>query len=339
MDSTLFEEIQRTLDAEGPAAAIRSLCAKLREKKDYASLFYALLMQKRQQLGVIPSRRDRLPIAGKHARRLRGSHPSGRPTGRQSVSAGGPAPQAWAYFRMLNEPEPVRRPWRRISRKRTRTAIAGADRVLRGRASAQGFRLDSQSLRPVQRHHDAGQSGTAASAGVRQYCIGAGPRPVRRAARPARRRDRAPRRQSRPTRRPTNVRELIAGRDWLFADDFYHIDISHLSSVVQMSMHLTPCAELEMARELCEYGQICPAASSIRAIRRSRTSIAHRHLSGDPGRRQCRGGAGLFPRQAEQADPETVGTYPAQVLVNLLLRLERASRGAGGGAEVSGHGR
>jgi len=25
--------------------------------------------------------------------------------------------------------------------------------------------------------------------------------------------------------------ELIAGRDWLFADDIYHIDVSHLGAV------------------------------------------------------------------------------------------------------------
>src|SRR5262249_5559818 len=32
-----------------------------------------------------------------------------------------------------------------------------------------------------------------------------------------------------------------------------------------------------------------------------------------------------FRKQADEADPETVGTYPAEVLVNLLLRLDRAA--------------
>src|SRR5262249_14161589 len=52
-----------------------------------------------------------------------------------------------------------------------------------------------------------------------------------------------------------NVRELVARRDWLFEEDFYHIDISHLSSVVQMSTLLTPGLELDLARELCAYGK------------------------------------------------------------------------------------
>jgi len=32
------------------------------------------------------------------------------------------------------------------------------------------------------------------------------------------------------------IARLIAERDWLFADEAYHIDLSHLASVVQLSM-------------------------------------------------------------------------------------------------------
>ena len=50
------------------------------------------------------------------------------------------------------------------------------------------------------------------------------------------------------------VRELIEGRDWLFSDDFYHIDLSHLNSVVQMATQLDKCEELGLTRDLCAYG-------------------------------------------------------------------------------------
>src|SRR5262249_46015563 len=50
------------------------------------------------------------------------------------------------------------------------------------------------------------------------------------------------------------IRRLIEGRGWLFADESYHIDASHLSAVVQLSVYLNPGEELQMARELCEYG-------------------------------------------------------------------------------------
>jgi hypothetical protein len=52
-----------------------------------------------------------------------------------------------------------------------------------------------------------------------------------------------------------SLRELIAGRDWLFADANYHIDVSHLHSVVRFSRSLAPSApELIQAIQLTEYG-------------------------------------------------------------------------------------
>ena len=52
----------------------------------------------------------------------------------------------------------------------------------------------------------------------------------------------------------TTIAELVEGRDWLFVDDCYHIDLSHLSSVVQMSMQIDVCEEWKLARDLCAYG-------------------------------------------------------------------------------------
>src|SRR5207244_212063 len=52
-----------------------------------------------------------------------------------------------------------------------------------------------------------------------------------------------------------SVRELMAGRDWLFQDDFAHVDTSHLNAVVQMSTQLEPGPALDLARELCDYGR------------------------------------------------------------------------------------
>jgi hypothetical protein len=56
----------------------------------------------------------------------------------------------------------------------------------------------------------------------------------------------------------TPVRELIAGRGWLFEEDYSHVDLSHLSAVVQMSMHLSAGPDLDLARQLCAYGRRLP---------------------------------------------------------------------------------
>ena len=50
--------------------------------------------------------------------------------------------------------------------------------------------------------------------------------------------------------------EAITGRDWLFDDGNYHIDVSHLAAVVRFARFLPPeSAGLPVVLELCEYGK------------------------------------------------------------------------------------
>src|SRR5271154_6159401 len=54
MDQAMFDQLQQTMQTEGPAKAIDKLCDNLRERKDYSHLFYAMLMKKRHELGLSP---------------------------------------------------------------------------------------------------------------------------------------------------------------------------------------------------------------------------------------------------------------------------------------------
>jgi hypothetical protein len=120
------------------------------------------------------------------------------------------------------------------------------------------------------------------------------------------------------------VEKLIAGRDWLFEDDFYHVDVSHLGSVVQMSIHLPRSEELNLARELCAYGQKLsprfqyPGEPPFEDQYRD-YGVYLAVLAGDEEEE----GIAHFRTKAENADPNTVGTFPAEVLVNLLVRINR----------------
>lgn len=68
------------------------------------------------------------------------------------------------------------------------------------------------------------------------------------------------------------MRELVEAHPELFADDAYHIDTSHLSSVCQMALYLPPGEENKLARELCEYGKrLSPNLRGGGATPRSRT--------------------------------------------------------------------
>src|SRR5262249_6515276 len=52
--------------------------------------------------------------------------------------------------------------------------------------------------------------------------------------------------------------EMFANREWLFDDDQYHIDVSHLFAVVQFSLNLPAGVELSLARDLCAFGERLP---------------------------------------------------------------------------------
>jgi hypothetical protein len=123
----------------------------------------------------------------------------------------------------------------------------------------------------------------------------------------------------------SSVRELVKGRDWLFQDDFYHIDISHLGAVVQMSVFLSSGKELCLARELCEYGQrLSPRFQSPGEPpfedQYSDYAIYLAALDGEDVERAI----AHFRAKAEKADPENEGTRPAEALVNFLVRLGRS---------------
>src|SRR5437868_412701 len=107
MDAALFEELQHELESS-PQAAIDRLCAALREKKDYAALFYALLLKKRHELGVspIPSGPSQDLPAELHEPYEDAIRDAGRLVGRLYLDQGD-IPHAWVYFRMLGEPAPV----------------------------------------------------------------------------------------------------------------------------------------------------------------------------------------------------------------------------------------
>jgi hypothetical protein len=332
MDPAVCDDIERTFAAEGPDAAVRQLCDRLREEKDYHALFYALLMKKRHELGVSPvptGPAKELPKAV-HTPYEDAIREAGRLVGGLYLKEG-QLPQAWAYFRMLGENEPMKA-------------------ALEAHAPAEG-----EDLQPLVQiafyegvHPRKGFDWILDRYGIcsaitnlsgqelphppedRQYCLKRLARAlyaelVARLAADIERHD---------GRRPVDadaspptagtVLRLIQGRDWLFADDGYHIDTSHLSSVVQMAVHLKPCDELGLARELCAYGK----RLSPRFRGRSEPPFedlyeAHdRYLSILTGE-DVEGGLAYFREQAEKAEAAGEGTFSAEVLVNLLLKLER----------------
>jgi hypothetical protein len=331
MNPILFDQLDKTLNSEGAAAAIDRPCKALRDAKDYNSLFYALLMKKRHELGVNPvptGPASDLP-AEVHVAYEGAIRDAAREVGDLYLKNGN-LPQAWVFFRMIEEPEPVR--------QAVETYQPGADDDVQpiiqiafyeGLAPRKGFDM-------VLSRYGLCSAITTASGELphsdedKLYFVRSLVRALynelrhRLAAEIENRFSLRPTAADEPADTPGVVSKLIKERDWLFEDEAYHIDTSHLSSVVQMSMHLKPCLELNLARELCQYGQKLqgrflgedsPPFENGYADYEVYLSI----LAGD----RVEEGLAHFRKKVETADPDEAGTYPAEVLVNLLLKLGR----------------
>lgn len=324
MAAELFDELEQTLREAGAPAAIDRLCMSLREKRDYAGLFYALLLKKRHELGVSPiptGPSEDLPEAV-HAPYEEAIRQAARLVGGLFLQEGN-VPSAWAYFRMLGEPGPVAAALEKLRPADVEDVQPLVDIAFyQGVHPQRGFDLVLERSGLCSAITLVGGPEFPHPADVREYC-------VKRLVRALyaelverlqidinRREGREPAEQS--------VRTLVAGHDGLFGDDFYHIDISHLSAVVQMSVCLPAGEELELARELCEYGQrLSPRFSNPGEppFEDSYRDYAV-YLAALAGER-VEEGVAHFRAKVEGADADTAGTWPAEVLVNLLVRLNR----------------
>ncbi len=127
---------------------------------------------------------------------------------------------------------------------------------------------------------------------------------------------------------------LVSGKPWLFADDAYHIDVSHLASVVRMAPLLTDPAVIDLAIGLTDYGRNLSKlhryeggppfdmlyedhAVYLRALRGQGVDAAITHFRGK-----------LLAVGDEDRDSQ-----PAQVLVRLLVRLGRLDQAVDVAAE------
>src|SRR5262249_12092664 len=108
MTSTLLDELERTLAAEGAPAALERLCTRLRERHDYDNLWYARLMAKRYELGLLPV--PTAPMSDVPAERQAEFEEAIRRASRevgQLYLQEKNIPQAWVHYRVIGEPAPV----------------------------------------------------------------------------------------------------------------------------------------------------------------------------------------------------------------------------------------
>src|SRR4051812_33131882 len=249
LDPAAFDRLKAALAAEGPAAAIDKLIAELKAAEDFGGLFYALLLKKRVELGVSPfptGPASELP-AHTHEPYEQAIRDAGRLVGNTYLGRGD-LPRAWTFFRMLGEPEPVRAALAKLVPDENTDVyplieIAWQNGVL----PEKGFDLVLDRHGVCSAITMVSSSDLSANAKLRDYCIA---RLVRALHEQLKERVRADlEARGLPAPAGATIPQLIDGRPELFGEDAYHIDTSHLASVVQMSTHLPPGPELDLARE------------------------------------------------------------------------------------------
>lgn len=257
MTSSALAPIRDALETAGPEAAADALVESLRARREYDRLFDALLIKARLAMGLPvarPTSFDDVP-AEKQAAFEEAYVAAAREVGGLHLEAGN-IPRAWAYFRTLREPAPVAAALDAVDPKgldydRTNELLEvalhdGANRVagirilLATHGTCNTVTMTDQVL-PTMNPDERRKAAALLVRDVYESLVANLKRDV----------------ESRVAgvAAPSTVRELLAGRDWLFENGNYHVDVSHLHSTVRFARALeADDPEFPLAVELAEYG-------------------------------------------------------------------------------------
>ena len=257
MPDSPFELIEQTLNSTGPDAAFETLATALREQKEWHNLFDSRMLQKKYSLGLSLRRPTSLQDVPEPQRKeVEAAYIAAAREAGEGFLSQKDIPNAWMYFKVIREPGPVASAIDALpnaiddyDQLETLLQIAlhegvnpekGVRLMLRGHGTCSTISSLDQilpRLTPEQRNRCV--------AILVQTLYDELTESVRNHV------------EKRMPMIPPDLSldQLIAGRDWLFEGGNYHIDVSHLSSVVRFARSLNPGEkELALARELAIYG-------------------------------------------------------------------------------------
>ncbi len=251
-----FSQLTETKPA-GASAVFDKLLESLNASNDFHRLFDATLMRKKHELGLPllrPTSLDDVP-SEKRTDFEKTYVETAREVGQLFLDAGQIA-NAWLYFRTIREPGPVAKaleamPSRREPGDETEELIQVA--LFDGANPAKGVEWMLRTHGTCSTITSLEQQMARIPADDRKRCAAILVKHLYNDLTESVRADVQRRMALAPP--ADTLREAIAGRDWLFQEGNYHIDVSHLNAVVRFSRFLDKdCPELKLAIELTEYG-------------------------------------------------------------------------------------
>jgi hypothetical protein len=318
-----YARLQGTLVDKGPVAAVDQLCADLRELEDFNALFYALLMKKRVELGVSPfptGASAELPT-NTHAEYEQAIREAGRLVGNEFLNRHD-LRKAWFYFQMLGEPEPVREyldKFRPTDADDIQPLVEVG--LYHGVHPEKGFDLVVERYGICNAITTYSGQDFSRNPAAKQHAIRALVRSLYDQLRERLKADVEGRGGSVPD--GETVGDIVETHPELFEEGAYHIDTSHLSSVCQFALELDASPERRQARELCAYGEKLSDTFKFASDPPFENSYAdYKVLLDVLDGRDVQAGLKHFRDKIDPAFKEG-STFPAEVYVNLLLKLDR----------------
>lgn len=319
MTQETFNQMQQAYATGGADAVFALLIETLTTKKDYAALFDALLMQRRHQLGIsLLSHRSLSSLDKETRRKYEDAYMDICRQIGELYLADGDITNAWRYFRVIGELDPVREALERLDTPDPSDdliAIAyqegvhprrGFEWIIRQHGVCRAISVYEQFP------HGAEGKKECNAMLVRQLYL---------EVLETLRQSVAQREGAAPD--SAGLAQLLATRPWLF-DENYLVDISHVAAVARFSIELEDRELLRCAAELADYGRRLqdtgfyaagmPVAEHLQDI----SVYLHALLEEDVDA----GVAHFRKRIAENTQSDT-GGGPAQLLVYLLVRLGR----------------
>ncbi len=256
-----FESIDAFFDRHQIDRVIETLIATLENDANPRRLLDALLLKARLDLDLTPLQTEALVDIPEPTReRYEERYLAAIRTVGELLLARGEIPPAWPYFQAIGDKEPVARA---IDAYRHDPATADPEADVLGQIIEVAF---NQGVHPkrgfelILDHYGVCSAITAfehlrGDESLRTECAALLTRRLYDQLSENLRGDILNRSLTRLGDDTATVAELLDGRDILFEDEAYHVDVSHLASVVRSSVLLADKQSIALAVELADYGR------------------------------------------------------------------------------------
>jgi hypothetical protein len=326
-ENDLFSWIDDVSRERSGDAVFEQLADRFRREKDYRQLFDARLMKKRLELGLPLVSQVSLEDVPKdiQQRYQQGYVEAAREVG-ELLLADGEIARAWPYFRAVGNTDPIASALERFESPRFDTpesqeAVNSAIHIAfqEGLHPRKGFEL-------ILQHYGMCRALTMFEAYPQRDGKHESLRLLVRALHSelVANLKRAIAAVEGTAPDGNSIAALIAGRGWLFENNAQHTDSSHIVSLLRFSCDLTDDDSLKLAVEIADY------ASHLGPMFQYEEDPPFDRPYDDRGiylkallGQEVDRAVGHFEEKAERFEPLQYGTRPGEVLVTLLVRLER----------------